>query len=306
MEVPRALSGPGPPWCEHPVQGGRGGGGLCAGPASLQVGGILESERETQPLRGQAQKPASPSLAAGLSWLSRLAPSVCCGVCVTGPRGPRYPGMGALAPAAAGKASPGSVGGAIPRRRASKYRFAIQSPAPRPVLLFQHCTHRFPAAVSEPGRTPRMFLPAGLESGAPFLCPACAHAFGWQTWTQGGDECQDSQAQAGAQPPQKPVMGLAAALGDPTYQQPGPMSAWPGHRLPVTPRSTGCDGGCRAAAAWNLVFWTLPPCRAEPSLPGGSGHEEFRPLQPRPGRKSRACQGPTCPTQSPWPWCRGL
>lgn len=42
----------------------------------------------------------------------------------------------------------------------------------------------FPAAVSEPSRTPRMFLPAGLKSGASLLlCPACAHAFGWQTWT---------------------------------------------------------------------------------------------------------------------------
>lgn len=88
--------------------------------------------------------------------------------------------------------------------------------------------------------------------------------------------------------------GLTAALGDTKYQQLGPMSAWPGHRLPVTPRSTGCDQGCRAAAAWNLVFWTLPPCSAEPSLPGGSGHEAWKP-HCSPGRAGRAEHGAALP-----------
>lgn len=174
LEVPGALPGLGPARPVHPVQGRRGVRGLCAGPASLEIGGILESERDTQPLLRGAQKPATPGLAAGLSWLSRLAPNVSCGVCAAGPRGLRCPGTAALAPAAAGEASPGSVRGGVPRRWASKFRFAIQSPALRPVLLFQCLLSapRLPAAVSEPSHMPRMFLPAGLESGPHFALPS--------------------------------------------------------------------------------------------------------------------------------------
>lgn len=228
----------------------------------LEVGGILESERETQPLLGRAQKPARPSLA-GLPWLSRLAPCWLWGLCGRASRAEvpwdSRPGTGSCWRGLT----------RLCRRSYSPktgFRIPFCHPEPSPEASAAASVSYRSTADSQlpclsPGHTPAFSSQQAWSPGPASALPACAHAFGWQTWIRGGDECQDSQARAGARPPEKPVMGHAATLGDATYQQPGPMSVWPGHRLLVTPRATSCDQGCRAAQPG---IWS-----SGPSLPAG-------------------------------------
>lgn len=191
--MPGARPGPDPASAQRPVRGRRGVGG------SAQA---LASERN----------PTSHGASPGASQ-TRPGTQVGCRVCAAS--WPRCPGT-----AAAGEASPGSVGGAVPNP-------VLPSRAqPQGQCCYFSVRSQHPQI---PATWPP-FPPSSLESRPAFALPTCAHVFGWQTGFREGRGVRTARP-GRSSASEKPVMGHAAALEDTTCQQPGPCQGGP---------ATGC------------------------------------------------------------------